>query len=200
MKKCICFAITLIMLCMGSIASAQNAVDVVSLKNGSVIKGTIVEMQLDSIVKIQTSDGSLFVYKVGEVEKITKEVQVSTATTHSNGGFNGSMDGGLCYQAEEDCKLHYDGKGAHVGGIVLTSLILSPLVGLIPAATAANDQPNIEGLRCPNPDLYKTNTEYKRCYDSQAKRMRSKKAWTTWGVSLAANICLWAILYSALGN
>jgi hypothetical protein len=48
--------------------------DVVYLKNGSIIKGQIVEQTLDSIIKIQTADGSLFVYSQTEVEKIESEV------------------------------------------------------------------------------------------------------------------------------
>lgn len=47
--------------------------DVVYLKNGSIIRGMIMELVLNVTVKIQTKDGSLFVYKMDEVEKITKE-------------------------------------------------------------------------------------------------------------------------------
>jgi len=48
-------------------------VDVVYLKNGSIIKGLIMEQIPNESLKIQTSDGSLFVYKMEEVVKITKE-------------------------------------------------------------------------------------------------------------------------------
>jgi hypothetical protein len=47
--------------------------DIVYLKNGSVIKGTILEMIPDKTIKIQTSDGNIFVYKMAEVEKIGKD-------------------------------------------------------------------------------------------------------------------------------
>lgn len=48
-------------------------VDVVYLKNGSIIRGLIMEQIPNESLKIQTSDGSLFVYKMEEVVKITKE-------------------------------------------------------------------------------------------------------------------------------
>jgi hypothetical protein len=48
-------------------------VDVVYLKNGSVIRGLIMEQIPNETLKIQTADGSLFVYKMEEVVKITKE-------------------------------------------------------------------------------------------------------------------------------
>jgi len=48
-------------------------IDVVYLKNGSIIRGTILEQIPNVSIKIQTKDGSLFVYKMDDVEKITKE-------------------------------------------------------------------------------------------------------------------------------
>lgn len=48
-------------------------VDVVYLKNGSVVKGTIVETIPDISIKIQTRDGSVFVYKMSEIERYGKE-------------------------------------------------------------------------------------------------------------------------------
>ncbi len=47
--------------------------DLVYLKNGSIIKGNINEILPNVHVKITTKDGSLFVYKFDEIEKITKE-------------------------------------------------------------------------------------------------------------------------------
>ncbi|MBO5720562.1 MAG: hypothetical protein J6R61_03420 [Bacteroidales bacterium] len=55
------------------VAAAQNYQEVVYLKNGSVIRGVIIEQIPNQSVKIQTSDGNIFVYQISEVEKITKE-------------------------------------------------------------------------------------------------------------------------------
>ena len=52
---------------------AQNFQEVVYLKNGSVIRGVIIEQVPNQSVKIQTSDGNIFVYQISDVEKITKE-------------------------------------------------------------------------------------------------------------------------------
>lgn len=54
-------------------AFAQNLEEVVYLKNGSVIRGTIVEQVPNESVKIQTRDGNLFVYRMDEIQKISKE-------------------------------------------------------------------------------------------------------------------------------
>lgn len=47
--------------------------DVVYLKNGSVIRGMVVEQVPNVSLKIRTADGSVFVYAMDQVEKITKE-------------------------------------------------------------------------------------------------------------------------------
>ena len=47
-------------------------VDVVHLKNGSVTKGEVVQMTPNKTIKIETADGSIFVYELNEVEKMTK--------------------------------------------------------------------------------------------------------------------------------
>jgi hypothetical protein len=47
--------------------------DVVYLKNGSIIRGVMLEFIPDQSVKIQTADRNIFVFKMEEVEKITKE-------------------------------------------------------------------------------------------------------------------------------
>ena len=48
--------------------------DVVYLKNGSIIRGMIIEQIPNKSIKIQTKDGNVFVFEMDEIEKITKEV------------------------------------------------------------------------------------------------------------------------------
>ena len=59
--------------CISLPCSAQNYTEVVYLKNGSIIRGIIIEQVPNASLKIQTSDGSVFSYTLEEVEKITKE-------------------------------------------------------------------------------------------------------------------------------
>lgn len=50
-----------------------NYQEVVYLKNGSIIRGVIIEQVPNKIIKIQTADKSVYVYRMDEIEKITKE-------------------------------------------------------------------------------------------------------------------------------
>jgi len=56
-----------------TMAFAQNFIDVVYLKNGSIIRGIIIEQVPNESLKIQTADDNVFVLKISEVEKMTKE-------------------------------------------------------------------------------------------------------------------------------
>jgi len=58
--------------------------DVIYLINGSIIKGMIIELIPNQTVKIKTADGSLFVFKMEEVEKILKEENPSQTTKTQN--------------------------------------------------------------------------------------------------------------------
>jgi hypothetical protein len=76
MKKLIAKGVlttSLSLFCLG-ISAQQNWTEVVYLKNGSIIKGIVVEQNPNESIKVRTSDGSLFVYPISDVEKITKEM------------------------------------------------------------------------------------------------------------------------------
>ncbi len=68
---------------MGTIAMGQKLQEVVYLKNGSVIRGVIIEQIPNVSLKVQTADGSIFAYKMEEVEKITKEQVVTRYNSRS---------------------------------------------------------------------------------------------------------------------
>lgn len=61
---------------IGSI-SAQSMQDVVYLKNGSIIRGMVIEIVSDGNVKVQTADGCVFVYPMTDVQKIQKKSKKS---------------------------------------------------------------------------------------------------------------------------
>jgi len=54
----------------------SQSVDVLFLKNGSIIRGSVVELNPAENVKIQTSDGSLFVFSMQEVDHLSKDEKI----------------------------------------------------------------------------------------------------------------------------
>ena len=72
MKK-ITLLISLLLISVVIYAQKNNLVDVVYLKNGSILRGIIIEQVPNESIKLETSDGNIFVYQTSEIEKITKE-------------------------------------------------------------------------------------------------------------------------------
>ena len=93
----------LLFFCVCRMQAQGNYEDVVYLKNGSVIRGLIIEQIPGQSIKIQTHDRSIFVYSMDEVQKMTKEVVIQTEKASENTSVPGKktailMDGLKCYQ------------------------------------------------------------------------------------------------------
>lgn len=95
MKKAILFLFVLIGGCLA--LNAQKMTESVYLKNGSIIKGVIIEQVPNESLKIKTADGSLFVYQIDEVLKITKDYPTSLDNKLSgrSKGYRGFVDLGF---------------------------------------------------------------------------------------------------------
>lgn len=78
--------------------SAQKLNDVLYLKNGSIIYGKLVEIVNDTY-KMQTSDGSVFIYKSEEVAKFAKETPFFDGRKESGVGF--SLEAGLLIGSQQ---------------------------------------------------------------------------------------------------
>jgi hypothetical protein len=72
MRRTITIIASMLLLSLSALAQT-NYEDVVYLKNGSVIHGMIIETIPNQTIKIKTKDGNLFVYKMDEILKMTKE-------------------------------------------------------------------------------------------------------------------------------
>jgi hypothetical protein len=90
MKKHFLFIILLII--AGVQLLAQKSNDVLYLKNGSIIYGKLIEV-IDDQYKMQTKDGSIFIFKSSEVEKFSKEPQFFEG--RKDNGFGFSLESGL---------------------------------------------------------------------------------------------------------
>lgn len=95
-----CFTILCCLLFTQTLLAQKVQEDVVYLKNGSIIRGTIVEQVMGVSVKIQTADNSLWVFKAEEVEKITREdkaiqPQQKTRNLSKTKGYYNVTTGGL---------------------------------------------------------------------------------------------------------
>ncbi len=83
MKK---LSIFILFVFITTFAFAQNKKyqDVIYLKNGSIIRGIIMEQVPNKIVKIETSNRNIFVYQMNDVKKIVKEPKKNKISLSSN--------------------------------------------------------------------------------------------------------------------
>jgi len=65
--------LTILLLWPSAVMPLESSVDVLYLKNGSIIRGEIIELDPTSQVQIRMQDGSIMVYQIDELIKITKE-------------------------------------------------------------------------------------------------------------------------------
>jgi hypothetical protein len=95
MKKSI---FTILFLFLVSFCFAQGWLqDVVYLKNGSIIRGVIMEQIPNKTIKLQTADNNVFVYQMDEIEKITKEAGKTGNKSNDlsfTSGYKGMIDMG----------------------------------------------------------------------------------------------------------
>ena len=91
------FILLVVAIALATNGMAQALQEVVYLKNGSIIRGTIIEQVPNQSLKVQTADGSVFVYQMSEVEKITKEESKAKKSVYDHGhrGLDYSIGGGL---------------------------------------------------------------------------------------------------------
>ena len=95
---------------LSAAAFSQQTQDVVYLKNGTIIHGSILEFQPSGNVKVKNNAGDIFVYPADQVEKMTKESAsgdgiryTSSSPSYTNQsssrslirGYRGFVDGGV---------------------------------------------------------------------------------------------------------
>ncbi len=101
MKKAVLFCLAIVFLIASSKAQTANFREVIYLKNGSVLKGTLTEWVPDESLSIRLSDSSLFVVKIADILKVTREfiadaskpAKGKTAVLNAN-GFESNISGG----------------------------------------------------------------------------------------------------------
>ncbi len=90
----------LVFLCSFASINAQKYTETVYLKNGSMIHGIVIEQIPNESLKLQTQDGSIYVYPINDVAKITKLMPTSSMQSSSyqlESGYRGFVDLGYSF-------------------------------------------------------------------------------------------------------
>lgn len=68
-----------------AVSAQGNIIETVYLKNGSIVKGMIVEIVPNVSCTVKTADGSIFVCNMADIVKITREIPAETSSAASGG-------------------------------------------------------------------------------------------------------------------
>ena len=111
---------------MTSTAFAQQMEDVVHLKNGGLVRGTIIEQIPGESLKIKTRDGNVFVYTMDEIAKMSKEPVMELGRHIGANKKNPWIAGGLSVLIPGAGQAYNDqlGKGALYLGTAVVGLAL----------------------------------------------------------------------------
>lgn len=89
-------------------------------------------------------------------------------------------------RGDADARMHYHNyKGAGTGTLIVG--LLSPLVGLIPAIACSATPPSDANLGYPSVEQF-NQANYQNGYRQRARKIKSGKVWTNWGIALGVNL------------
>jgi TM2 domain-containing membrane protein YozV len=159
--------------------------DVVYLKDGSIIKGTIIEQIPNVSIKIETIDGSVFVYKMEQIEKITKEEKRVAAETSGNSRENSRHIRKKSPVLAFWLSFLVPGAGQYYNGQITKGIIQDVLyvAGLTVALTA--------GIKTETTPYYSYGYYYSYYYDETTK---SITAWYWIGLGVAIGSWVWSMI------
>ena len=136
--------------------------DVITKKSGEDIQAKILEVAQNEIKykKFDNQNGPSFSIAKSDIlivryQNGTKDV-FSDATKSTETTTVSSID--MRAKALQDAMTNYKGKKSGAGWTAATSIVLSPILGLIPAIACSSSEPNEDNLNYMDSELMKDNT------------------------------------------
>ncbi len=171
--------------------------DVITQKSGEDIQAKILEVNPTEIKykKFDNQNGPTFTLLKSDVlmiryENGTKDIFTQTEEVKTNVK---TSNEDMRMKGERDSQMNYTGKKSGAVWTTATTILLSPLIGVIPAAACASSEPSDQNLNYRDAELMK-DYEYKRAYIEQAHKTKKKKVWTSYGVGSGAWLLLLLLL------
>jgi hypothetical protein len=171
--------------------------DVITQKTGEDIQAKILEVNQTEIKykKFDNQTGPTFTVLKSDVQMIryengtkdifnqTEEVKAESKTSNED----------MQMKGKRDSEINYIGKKSGAGWTAATTILFSPLIGVIPAAACASSEPSDQNLNYRDNELMK-DYAYNKAYVEQAHKTKKKIVWTSFGVSSGAWLLLILLL------
>jgi hypothetical protein len=167
--------------------------DVITLKTGEDINAKIIEVGIKDIKykKFDNIDGPSFTILKSEV--LMTRYKNGTKDVYNIEKQENSNDEEMALQGTNDAGTYYKGRNSGKIWTGVTSVITSPVLGLIPALACSSSEPQQENLNVENEELMK-NSSYKAAYHKKAHKIKKNKIWASYGIGSGAWLLLILLL------
>jgi hypothetical protein len=181
----------------------------------SLVLTTTVSLSQDTILKKTGEEISARVLEVGNAEIVYKEFsnQEGPLLTllksdifmirYQNGAkdlFTEDATSEVAYSAEElslngqrHAMMNYTGEKSGAGWTIATTVLLTPLVGAIPAIACSSTKPSAQNLKYRDDEMM-ADPNYRAAYFEQAHKIKRKKVWRSFAIGSGAWLLLVLIL------
>jgi len=179
-------------------ASLCFSQDLITKKSSEDIQAKVIEVtiteikykkfddQSDITYTILKSDVLMIRYKDGSKDIFTESPNTSVVNTSSSD---------MRFKGNQDAITNYRGKYSGAGWTTATTIVLSPLFGVIPAVACASTEPSDENLMYKDAELMKDNT-YNQAYREKAHKIKKKKIWNHFAIGSGVWLLLMLLAYS----
>ncbi len=191
MKK---ITMTTLILALSIVVSFSQ--DIILKKSGDEIAAKIIEIGTTEIkykdfgtdegpiLTLLKSDIFMIKYKNGAKEIFVEE-EAESATLYS--------EEELLAKGKQDATINYRGRKSGAGATIATTVVLSPLIGIIPAIACESTGPSYRNLNFPDSALME-NESYNQAYVHQAHQIKKKRIWRGFGIGSGAWILIILLL------
>lgn len=165
--------------------------DIVTMKTGEDILAKLIEVTTTEIKykKFDNQNGPIFTILRSDVLMIRYENGSKDIFTESQKPTSAKD---MASKGMQDATTNYPSKHTGAGWTAATTILFSPLIGIIPAAACASKTPSDFNLNYKDGELMKDNL-YNLSYKQTAHKTKKKKVWLAFGLSSA----LWLVIFAA---
>lgn len=163
--------------------------DIITKKSGDDIKAKILEVGISEIKykNFDNQDGPTYSLLKQDILIIRYQNGTKDIFNQETFASNSLSNNELYLQGEKDANKYYKGYKSAQTSTLITGIVLSPLIGLVPAIATSSTDPLDSNLNYPNAELMKK-TDYYSGYTNNAKKIKTRKVWTSWLVALGIDI------------
>jgi hypothetical protein len=162
--------------------------DVVLKKSGEEISVKVLEIGNTEIIykNFNNQEEPVFTMLKSEIFMISYKNGVKDIFTEDDTDAQPSYsDEELIMKGKQDAMMSYTAKNSGAGWTAATTVLLTPLIGVIPAAACSSSRPSAINLNGGDNQLMDYSS-YNRAYIEQAHKIKKKKVGRSFGISSGA--------------